>query len=678
MEMLLLTLLLGAEDVPEDYGLETVVRSSRREESLKDVPFAVTVLEGDKVADGRPGQSLGEALNQVPGLLVTSEFNANQDLRISVRGFGARAPFGVRGVRVFLDGIPLTVADGSSALDVIDPAIIQRVEVLRGPAAALYGTSAAAVILIETAKAGSVPPLTLKSSVGQLGLQRGSFLHVGESEGSDWLIAGSTYEFLGQRTRAEAINQTVTSRLTTKVGENGTLSITALGHNGPRSQDPGAIDAEEVEENRNQAGANNLRFRTGEQVRQGQVGLVYRYDGERLYSQVQAHGWTRQFRARIPFNAIELERWVGGARAIIGMNMETIRVETGVETDVLRDRRRNYGNDNGTVTDEVTLRQDENVTSLAWTAQAEWKSPDGQLRVRGATRVDQFRFDLADRLVVDGDDSTDRQFTVPTALLGAVWRPMPGLDVFANYSLAYDVPTIRELQDFEPDTGTPLPGFNEELNESQIQSAELGARGQVGPLRYEATAFYARATDELTSVGIAEDVLVFGNVGVSERAGGEAQLSAAWEGLDVIVQGSGLWSRLDDDEALARLFDDAEAPFPDTGRRARVPGAPEWLAYGQLRYRAPSGFFAAYEVRGRGPVELGPELSDYAWVSHARAGLRVPMSIGEVAFTFGVRNLTDTQYNDNFRPNNRFDRFFEPAPGRWYYGNLEIGFGGTN
>ncbi|MEO1173236.1 MAG: TonB-dependent receptor, partial [Myxococcota bacterium] len=510
-----------------------------------------------------------------------------------------------------------------------------------------------------------------------LGLKRGSFVHVGESEGSDWLIAGSAYEFIGQRERAEAINQTVSSRLTTRVGENGTLSITALGHNGPRSQDPGSLSEESVEEDRNQAGANNIRFQTGEQVRQGQVGLVYRYDGERLYSQVQAHGWNRQFRARIPFNAIELERWVGGARAIVGFNSDIVRLETGVETDVLRDRRRNYGNDNGTVTDEVTLRQDENVTSLAWTAQAEWRGLDGKLRVRGATRIDQFRFDLEDRLTVDGDDSTDRRFTVPTALLGAVWRPLSRLDVFANYSLAYDVPTIRELQDFEPVTGTPLPGFNTDLNESRIQSVELGARGQEGILRYEATVFYARATDELTSVEVAPDVEVFGNVGVSERAGAEGQLTVAWEGFDAMVQGSGLWSKLDDDAARERLFEDTLSEQPESDRRARVPGASEWLAYGQLRYRAQNGLFAAYELRGRGPVELGPELSDFAWFSHVRAGLRAPKDMGDVTFTVGVRNLFDARYNDNFRPNSFGDRFFEPAPGRWFYGNIEVAFGGT-
>ncbi|MEM6730295.1 MAG: TonB-dependent receptor [Myxococcota bacterium] len=660
--MVLCTLSQPAPTTPvEDYGLGTIVRSSRRDEKIKDVPFAVTVLEEEQIADGRPSVSLGEALNQVPGLLATSQFNATQDLRLSVRGFGARATFGVRGVRVFLDGVPLTVPDGSSALDVIDPALISRIEVLRGPAAALYGSAASAVILIETARRSDAAPVTLRTSAGQNGLLRGSATAHGETDSADWLLAGSSLQWNGERERSAFRSATALSRVRFDLSSRSELALTVLGHNGPLAQDPGAVTAEAAATDPTAARDANVTRRAGEQVRQGQLGLAYRYDGDTLYVRAQGHGWARQFRSRLPLDrAVELDRWIGGARVIAGLDFDWLRLETGFETDVQRDRRTNFGNDAGVVTDDARLRQDENLNTAAWVGQLEIVSADRRLRGRLAGRFDRYTYSLRDRLLDDGDGSGERRFSVGTGLAGIVWRPVERIDLFANYSLAYDVPTLGELAESTGAGANPTSGLDDALNESLIQSAEIGVRGQSGPVRFETTVFVARSSDEIISVEVAPDVDAFRNAGRSDRAGAEALVAAAWHGFDATLQGSALFSDV-----------------RETGRG--IPGAPEWLGYGQLRYRARNGLFAAYELRHQGEIELGGEESERAWISSARIGRElVDPFFGKATVTVGVQNLTNEKYSDNLRPNSFGGRFFEPAPSRWFYLNLAFEIGGVS
>lgn len=639
-------------------GLESVVRASRRDERLSDLPFAVTVLEEDAINDGRPLQSLGEALDQVPGLLTTSQFNGAQDLRISIRGFGARTTFGVRGIRVLLDGVPLTVPDGQSALDVIDPALVRRIEVLRGPAAAIYGSAASAVIRIETRAPRGGAPWLLRASGGENGLLRGSASVSGRSDDSEWLLAATRAQWRGERDRSEFLASSAVGRLSIRLGDSTRLNVVGLVHDGPRSQDPGALTAEEFETDPLRAGETNERFRTGEQVRQGQLGATLRYQGSRRWvALAQLYGQARQFRGRVPFRGVELDRWVGGARGSVGYVGSWWRLETGLESDLQRDRRRNFPNDDGVVGSEATLRQDEELTTWGWVTELDARLIGDRLRLRGAGRLDRYRYALKDRLLTDGNGGGERSFTVATGLLGAVWRLQPAVDVFSNLSLAYDVPTLSELAESTSSGGTPESGLNPDLGESLIQSAELGVRGGVGAFELEATAFAARSEDEIVANEIADGLTVFENTGASDRSGLELAVRTAVGPLDLSAQASALRSDVE-----------------QTGRG--IPGASSWLAYGQLRYRDRSGMFAAVETRGRGPVELGSVRSDPVWLGHMRAGYRAMTAFGAAEVVMGVRNVSDERYADNLRPNAFGGRFFEPAPGRWYYASIAVAIGG--
>lgn len=649
----LLTAATGNDATPEDEntdGFETVVRTSRRAERLATTPFAVSVLDADDIADGRPLQSLGEALNQVPGLLATGQVNGAQDLRLSLRGFGARSTFGVRGLRVFLDGVPLTVPDGQTALDVVDPALIQRIEVLRGPAAALYGSAASAVILLETRGASDEPLGAARGSAGENGHLRGS-VAAGQAT---WSLSASRSQWVGQRERSEFVSQGAVGQLRLSLFEEGDLVVHGLVHGSPRAQDPGGLTAEQLAENRDQAAELNERFRTGENTRQGQLGASFSFErGPHFFAKARVYGQARRFEGRVPFRAIKLRRVFGGAATTWGWRTQLFRFEGGFDTDIQRDSRRNFPNDDGTVQTDASLDQRETLIVRSGWGQTEARFLDGRLRARVAGRFDRYRYRLTDWLTSDGEQSGQRSLGVVSALTGLVWRAREKLSIFASAATAYDVPTLGELaESVNAGLGAPT-GLNAELEPSEIRSFELGWRGRIQRLDFETTGFLALGSDEIIAREIGEDMRVFENSGSSRRAGVEASLGYSWRFLDASIQGSLLSSRVGE---------------TDRG----IPGAATWTSYGQLRGRAPTGWFGAVEVRGQGPVELGSVRSDPSWVTHARAGFRYPTDFGELEWALGVRNAFDVRVIDNFRPNAFGQRFFEPAPGRWFYVGVAV------
>src|SRR5256885_2094270 len=136
-----------------------VSRGSRR--PILDLPFSVTVQTPDSQRPGQRHLSLDETLLLIPGLTVSNRNNPSQDARISIRGFGARSSFGVRGIRIMRDGIPLTLPDGQTPVDYLDLDNVGIVEVMRGSASSLYGNASGGVIDIHSSEPG---PATLSGS----------------------------------------------------------------------------------------------------------------------------------------------------------------------------------------------------------------------------------------------------------------------------------------------------------------------------------------------------------------------------------------------------------------------------------------------------------------------------------------------------------------------------------
>jgi iron complex outermembrane receptor protein len=123
-----------------------VVTATRNAQNSFDLPVAIDVVDQKDIRDGQLQMTLSESLIRVPGITAQNRSNQSQDPQISSRGFGSRSSFGVRGIRVYVDGIPLTMPDGQGQPGVVDLSIIKSIEVMRGPFSALYGNSSGGVI----------------------------------------------------------------------------------------------------------------------------------------------------------------------------------------------------------------------------------------------------------------------------------------------------------------------------------------------------------------------------------------------------------------------------------------------------------------------------------------------------------------------------------------------------
>ena len=127
-----------------------VVTATRIEQKSFDLPASIDAVGKAAIQDQQLRVNISESLGGVPGLVANNRYNYAQDLQISIRGFGARASFGVRGVKLYQDGIPFTMPDGQGQTGSFALDTAKRIEVLRGPFAALYGNASGGVIQLFT------------------------------------------------------------------------------------------------------------------------------------------------------------------------------------------------------------------------------------------------------------------------------------------------------------------------------------------------------------------------------------------------------------------------------------------------------------------------------------------------------------------------------------------------
>src|SRR5258708_31917858 len=213
------------------------VTATRVPESGFDVPAAIDMVTASVIREDNPQVNLSEALNRLPGIVVQNRQNYAQDLQISTRGFGARSTFGVRGVRLVADGIPATMPDGQGQAASFDLSSADRIEVLRGPFASLYGNSAGGVVQVFTADGPAVPTLDATFLAGSYGQRRGGLRFRGQSPDLNYSAGASRYETDGYRDHSAARRDQANAKLRYALGP-GALTAIMSAMDQPDSQDP--------------------------------------------------------------------------------------------------------------------------------------------------------------------------------------------------------------------------------------------------------------------------------------------------------------------------------------------------------------------------------------------------------------------------------------------------------
>ncbi|MFC3606894.1 TonB-dependent receptor family protein [Stutzerimonas tarimensis] len=636
-----------------------LITSPRAESDWLTLPLSV----GTREVEDQPGEqllSLDSLLAPIPGAVPQSRYNLAQGMRLSIRGFGARSSFGVRGVRVLVDGVPLTMPDGQTEMDGLDPSLVERIEVIRGPSSTIHGNAAGGVLSIETRQPGETPRHQVEVTGAELGYRRARAETSGSVGALGGLLAVSTTRLDGYRPQGTAELNNLTGKLRWE-GEGGTLGATlhALDN---RAEDPGALTLAQVRAGRSQARPQSLQFDSDEWIRQQRLSLVW--DGRTADDdsyQLRSYYGRREFGNRLPVMAngqTAFDRWFAGVGAQRTFSREWAglpnRLTLGLDLESQRDERSRHNNLVGGTTGALTQRQRESADSAGLFLENHLSLTDAWLLTTGL-RYDRVRLRAKDRYLSDGDASGGETLDDWNYSLGLSRRLDPHHVVYARYATSFETPTINELAN--PSGG----GFNPSLGPARATNRELGFKGERPGLRYEAVLYSMRIEDELVPV-VLNGRTFYTNAGRSSRDG--VELSAQWL-IGPHWRLTGAWTYND------FRFD----RFQDFDGN-RIAGVPRQSLFGEVSYDRESWYarvnLSAHDEQYADNANAS-RVSGYA-VGNARLGWRL-LQGGQLWEPYvGIDNLFDRDYYDNLRINDNFGYYYEPAPGRTLYAGVRVEF----
>lgn len=650
---------------------QIVIRATRLEEDRLHVPMSVGVLGRDEIQLGRPQVGLDEALVQIPGLFMQDRYNFAQDLRISIRGFGARSSFGIRGIKILVDGIPETLPDGQGQVDSVEMGAVESIEVIRGPSSSLYGNAAGGVINIVTERGAVQPFIEARLSGGENGFQKQQVELGGSADAWSWYANVSDLDFDGFRDHSATEMTQANARARYAFDEDTSLSIAFNATDSPLADDPGGLTAEEVAADPTQAAPNNLAFDAGESLEQQRIGFVFEtaFDEHHALSARNYYVW-RDFGNLLPLQAggiVDLERffWGGGVSYTYTGELagRPERLIVGVDFDRQDDDRKRFDNLNG-IPGALSFDQNENVTSTGAFVRNEWSVSDDVALTLGV-RHDRVVFDVDDAFLSNGDDSGRRTFSETSPSAGLSWSVSDVIALYGNVSRSFETPTTTEFAN--PAGG----GFNPEIEPQIATNYEVGVKGALGAKHwFEAALFSIDVEDELVPFELPEQPgrTFFENAGSSEREGLELGLT-----LNPLPGLRAAFAYTYSDFTFDRFVDDDGNDFSGN----RLPGAPKNQYYAELSYTHGSGFHGAIDVLRVDDLFLdnANTASDDAYtVSTLRLGYEWQAGNWKIAPFAGVNNLTDEDYNANVRINAFGGRYFEPAPDRNVYAGVTLAY----
>jgi iron complex outermembrane receptor protein len=639
---------------------EIVVTAARAPTLEGGVPGALSVIDWESLRSTELSLAIDEPLRRVPGMFVQNSFNFAQDQRISIRGFGMRAAFGVREVKVLVDGIPESSPDGQTQLDNLDLGSARRIEVLRGPAAALYGNASGGVINILTDEGGGSPFAESRFVGGSLGLRKFEVRAGGSLGNWDYRVSGIWTLLDGYRQLGDMENRQVIAKLKRAVTANSDLTILINHADSPWAGDPGGLTPAEVEANRRQARALNATLDGGEKVRQGRLGLVYRHQLASGHEVVLTqYSLYREFFNKLPIlpaagdGIVSFDRLgVGGGIRYVGdiewgrrSNQLVAGVDTDYQTDD-RERRANVGGSSGA----LGFAQQESVRGVGVYLRDELRLHE-RLALTAGLRYDNLRFAAVDRFLADGDDSGARTLNLFSQSGGIVFDARTNVQVYANVGTAFQTPTTTELAN--PTGGG---GFNPALEPQTAINHELGIRAQPNArLRLELALFLICIRDELIPFTSPSGRDYFRNAGRSERKGIELgveyNLAPGWD-----------W-RASYTALNARYRDYVTAGADYSGNRE--PGIPAHQLFTELRWRGESGFFGSVDLQfvDRYHVNDANTADNAAYTPmNLRFGYAARIGRGTLTPFVAVNNILNQRYNGQTRLNAFGGRFYEPSP----------------
>ncbi|HDS3022786.1 TPA: TonB-dependent receptor, partial [Klebsiella quasipneumoniae subsp. similipneumoniae] len=677
---LLLPLIAAAQAADEQTMVVTAAPTTVSE---LDTPAAVSVVNGDEMRQAAPRVNLSESLGAVPGLQVQNRQNYAQDLQLSIRGFGSRSTYGVRGLRIYVDGIPATMPDGQGQTSNIDIGSVDTIEVLRGPFSALYGNSSGGVINV-TSQTGTQPPTVEASSYyGSFGTWHygmkatgavGDGSHAGDV---DYTVSTNRFTTHGYRDHSGARKNLANARLGVRINDVSKLTL-LLNSVDIKANDAGGLTADEWRDNPRQSPRGD-QYNTRKNTRQTQAGLRYErqlsaqddlsvmmYAGERETTQFQSIPRAPQLKPSHAGGVIDLTRHYQGIDTRLthrGELLVPVTLTVGLDYENMSERRKGYENFvmvNGAPQygEQGALRRNER--NLMWNVdpylQTQWQLTD-KLSLDAGVRYSSVWFDSNDYYITpgNGDDSGDASYHKWLPAGSLKYALTDAWNVYLSAGRGFETPTINELS-YRSDNQS---GLNFGLKPSTNDTVEIGSKTRIGNGLLTAALFQTDTDNEIVVDSSSGGRTSYKNAGKTRRQGmelgldqqfGESwRLKAAWTWLDATYR--------------TNVCGDASC------NGNRIPGIARNMGYASFGYQPEQGWYAGSDIRYMSDIMANDENTAKA-PSWTVVGLTTgyKWSYGRMDMDlFGrVDNLFDREYVGSVIVNESNGRYYEPAPGRNY------------
>ena len=677
---LLLPLIAAAQAADEQTMVVTAAPTTVSE---LDTPAAVSVVNGDEMRQAAPRVNLSESLGAVPGLQVQNRQIYAQDLQLSIRGFGSRSTYGVRGLRIYVDGIPATMPDGQGQTSNIDIGSVDTIEVLRGPFSALYGNSSGGVINV-TSQTGTQPPTVEASSYyGSFGTWHygmkatgavGDGSHAGDV---DYTVSTNRFTTHGYRDHSGARKNLANARLGVRINDVSKLTL-LLNSVDIKANDAGGLTADEWRDNPRQSPRGD-QYNTRKNTRQTQAGLRYErqlsaqddlsvmmYAGERETTQFQSIPRAPQLKPSHAGGVIDLTRHYQGIDTRLthrGELLVPVTLTAGLDYENMSERRKGYENFvmvNGAPQygEQGALRRNER--NLMWNVdpylQTQWQLTD-KLSLDAGVRYSSVWFDSNDYSITpgNGDDSGDASYHKWLPAGSLKYALTDAWNVYLSAGRGFETPTINELS-YRSDNQS---GLNFGLKPSTNDTVEIGSKTRIGNGLFTAALFQTNTDNEIVVDSSSGGRTSYKNAGKTRRQGmelgldqqfGESwRLKAAWTWLDATYR--------------TNVCDDASC------NGNRIPGIARNMGYASFGYQPEQGWYAGSDIRYMSDIMANDENTAKA-PSWTVVGLTTgyKWSYGRMDMDlFGrINNLFDREYVGSVIVNESNGRYYEPAPGRNY------------
>jgi len=650
-----------------------VVTATRQAQNSFDLPVAIDVVSEKDIKDGQLQMQLSESLIRVPGITAQNRTQQAQDPQISSRGFGSRSAFGVRGIRIYVDGIPLTMPDGQGQPGVVDLSSIKSIEVMRGPFSSLYGNSSGGVIQMLTKDAPATPTLNATTMIGSYDTKRNVLEATGQSEGVEYMLNISNFESDGYRDHSRSDKQMGTAKFKFHISDDTKLT-TLVNWFEQDAQDPLGLTRSNVQTDRrgNVQAAINANTRVSRSHTQVGFNLEHMINESNKISFIPYVG-TRSNSQILPINALgtnartsEIQRSFYGTDLRWDNNGfifdKAYNISLGVNYGKSEDNRLDINTQLAGAPANVLNRDEKNIsTNFDRYIQGKLAATDS-VDIHAGIRRTKVNLEVKDNFITGfGDNSGSVSYNRTNPVIGAIWKVTPTFNLYANYGRGFETPTFVEAA-YNSATSGATPNLS--LKPSTSENFEIGTKAYLTDnTRANLTLYYIKTDDEIVVSQIdAANRSIFTNANKSIRKGVELSLDSSFDNNIATYFAYTLL-----DAKFDSAFNSANGLIQSGNR---IPGTYSNQLYGEVSWKyAPLGFYTALEARYNSKVYVNDINTDSAssyTIYNIRAGFQQTLNNWAFKEFLRIENLTDKEYIGSVRINDANSRFFEPSAERNY------------